>query len=73
VKPENRAIRQLEKQLEGASPEVAHQIERVTAALKGMLMRERQQSAYDLKKRSLDDEVKKLSEMMNPGRSRENG
>jgi hypothetical protein len=73
MKPENHAIRQLEKQLEGASPEVAAQMERVILSLKTVLMNADDEAASSWGRLKLADEVARLAEMMKPGRSRENG
>ncbi len=64
MKPENHAIRQLETQLEGATPEVAAQIERVILSLKTVLMNAKNKPARDLAQAFLAKEVAALDEIM---------
>lgn len=66
MKPENHAIRQLEKQLEGAAPEVAAQIERVILSLKTVLMNEGDEHARRLTRMMLSEEVARLDVIRNP-------
>ena len=67
MKPENHAIRQLEKQLEGASPEVARSIEYVILDLKACLMNANDPAALALVQKQLAEDVAALGRIMKPG------
>lgn len=65
MKPENHEIRKLEKQLEGASPEVVVAIDRVVAALTALLYAKATNDPKTIKfaKDGLDLETKALEEL----------
>lgn len=64
MKPENHAIRQLEKQLEGATPEVADAIERVILSLKACLMNVSDRNALAFCRHQLANDVAALNEIL---------
>ncbi len=64
MRPENHAIRQLEKQLEGASPDVANHIERVIASLNAVLLNEGDEAAQSLCRKYLKIEIEALEKAL---------
>lgn len=63
MKPENHAIRQLEGQLDAASPEVADAIVRVIAALNTCIMNSANAEAMPLCRRGLEAELATLEKL----------
>lgn len=64
MKPENHAIRQLEKQLDGATPEVAAQIERVVASLNAILLNAGDADAVAMCRKHLQTEINELEKLL---------
>lgn len=64
MKPENHAIRQLEKQIEAAPPEVAAAMPRVILALKMCLLNKADPAALEFAKRTVAQEVAALSDVL---------
>lgn len=69
MRPEKHAIRQLEKRLDEATPEVAAQIERVIFSLNTILLNEGDADALALCRKGLNVEVTALEALMNPDKS----
>lgn len=63
MKPENHAIRQLEGQIDAATPEVAAQIERVIAALNTCIMNSEHPDAMPACRRGLEAELSALEKL----------
>lgn len=64
MKPEKHTIRQLEKQLEGASPEVARSVEYVIQGLKTCLMNSNKPAALAAAQKQLAADVAALKRIM---------
>lgn len=64
MKPENHAIRDLERMLEGATPEQRAAIERVIAALSAVVMNSDVPEALEMAKRILAIEIDALAKIM---------
>ncbi len=60
MKPENHAIRQLEKQCENALPEIGMAIDRVIVALAAYIANRKDDAAYTQAKKQLEIELAAL-------------
>lgn len=63
MKPEGHAIRQLERQLEGQTPEARECIERVILALRACLLNSHDPDALATCRRGLDAELSALEKL----------